>query len=205
MNIFEIQQSKEDKEFLKNNLELEFDVAADILETARDLPYLGSLFKLGKVAVNILDWHFSHKLGYFLKQIEDIDQTTVNKFIDQLKPEQNKRISKYMIHLLYSAEEERKAIIYGKIYKARLLSIIDNEMMLRLCSIVGYIFVDDLQHLQDFAEPVSDKDVYADILNAHGLLNVTDETNTNDATLTFGGIKCELNEIGRTLLGIIRM
>lgn len=205
MNIFEIQQSKEDKEFLHKNLAIEFDAAADILDSACYLPYLGSLFKLGKVAVNMRDWHFMNKLGKFIEQVNDIEQSDIDQFISKLQPEQNSRISKYLIHLLYNAEEERKAEILGKIYRARLLSMVDNEMMLRLCSIIGHIFVDDLQHLQDFVEPVNKKDSYADILNAYGLLDVSDAPSINNGTLSLGGIKCQLNKIGSKLLEILNM
>ena len=43
MNIFEIQQSKQDKEFVMKNGSLEFEVFADILKTADDILYIGSL------------------------------------------------------------------------------------------------------------------------------------------------------------------
>ena len=52
MNIFEILQSKRDKEFVLKNGSLEFEVFADIFEKTADALYIGSLFKLGKVAVN---------------------------------------------------------------------------------------------------------------------------------------------------------
>ena len=55
MNIFELQQSAQDKEFVLKNGSLEFEVFADILNTAGDLPYIGSLFKVGKVAVSYMD------------------------------------------------------------------------------------------------------------------------------------------------------
>ena len=45
MNIFEIQQSQQDKEFVMKNFSLEFEVFADILKTAEEIPYIGSLCK----------------------------------------------------------------------------------------------------------------------------------------------------------------
>jgi len=66
MNIFEIQQSKKDKEFVLKNGTLEFEVFADILKTAEDIPYIGSLFKLGEVAVNYMDYRFVRKLHFFI-------------------------------------------------------------------------------------------------------------------------------------------
>ena len=44
MNIFELQQSAQDKEFILKNGSLEFEVFADILNTAGNLLYIGSLF-----------------------------------------------------------------------------------------------------------------------------------------------------------------
>lgn len=73
MNIFEIHQSKQDKDFVMKNVSLEFEVFADILKTADDIPYIGSLFKLSKVAVNYMDYRFVSKLHYFLEQSEMVE------------------------------------------------------------------------------------------------------------------------------------
>lgn len=84
MNIFEIQQSKQDKEFVMKNGSLEFEVFADILKTAEDIPYIGSLFKLGKVAVNYMDYRFVRKLHFFLEQSEMIEPEKKEKFLKVL-------------------------------------------------------------------------------------------------------------------------
>lgn len=117
MNIFEIERSKKDADFIKQNGELELEVAADIIETFKDVPYVGSLLKLGKVFVNIKDWLFTRKLAKFLKESEDVDEETKNQFYASLSQEDYKRISTYLIHLLSTAEEEDKAMIMGSIYK----------------------------------------------------------------------------------------
>lgn len=74
MNIFEIQQSKDDREFVLKNGSLEFEVFANILEKTADLLYLGSLFKLGKMAVSYMDYRFVRKLPFFLVESENIEQ-----------------------------------------------------------------------------------------------------------------------------------
>lgn len=71
MSIFEIQLSKQDKEFVLKNGSLEFEVFADILKTAEDIPYIGSLFKLGKVAVNYMDYRFVRKLHFFSGRVRE--------------------------------------------------------------------------------------------------------------------------------------
>ena len=153
MNIFEIQQSKQDKEFVLKNGSLEFEVFADILKTAEDIPYIGSLFKLGKVAVNYMDYRFVRKLHFFLAESENIEQEKKEKFLNSLSDNDNKRINAMMTHLLYSAEEDGKATLMGKIYRSRLrsrlLGEIDDEMMLRLCSVVNKSFLADLDFLEE--------------------------------------------------------
>lgn len=152
MNIFEIERSKRDADFIKQNAELELEVAADIIETCKDVPYVDSLIKLGKVFITIKDWWFTKKLAKFLKASEDIDEETKNRFYSSLSQEDYKRISAYLIHLLSTAEEEDKATIMGSIYKARLMNRINNDEMLRLCSIVTRAFLPDLKRLPDYLE-----------------------------------------------------
>ena len=146
MNIFELQQSAQDKDFVLENGSLEFEVFADILNTAKDLPYIGSLFKLGKVAVNYMDYRFIRKLHFFLEQSESLEPEKKNEFLDSLSESDNKRINGYLTQLLYSSEEDAKASLMGKIYRSRLLGEIDNDMMLRLCSVVNKAFLPDLDH-----------------------------------------------------------
>ena len=125
MNIFEIERSKRDADFIKQNGELELEVAADIIETYKDVPYVGSLLKFGKVFINVKDWCFTKKLAKFLIVAEDIDDKIKNQFYSSLSQENYKHISAYLIHLL--STEENKAMIMGSIYKARLMNRVNNN------------------------------------------------------------------------------
>ncbi|SHF36811.1 hypothetical protein SAMN05444349_11744 [Bacteroides faecichinchillae] len=104
MNIFEIERSKRDADFIKQNGVLELEVAADIIETCKDVPYVDSLIKLGKVFITIKDWWFTKKLAKFRTASEDIEEETKNQFYSSLSQEEYKRISAYLIHLLSAAE-----------------------------------------------------------------------------------------------------
>ena len=205
MNIFELQQSAQDKEFVLKNGPLEFEVFADILNTAKDLPYIGSLFKLGKVAVNYMDYRFVRKLHFFLEQSESVEK---NEFLDSLSEPDNKRISGYLTQLLYSSEEDAKASLMGKIYRNRLLGEIDNNMMLRLCSVVNKAFLPDLEHLNEYTNENENDDYITDNLNALGLLQdlgnmyeAYDEESECDST-GWGSTKHQLNVVGKELLRI---
>lgn len=203
MNIFEIQQSKKDKEFVLKNGTLEFEVFADILKTAEDIPYIGSLFKLGEVAVNYMDYRFVRKLHFFIAESENIEQERKEKFFESLSEKDYKRINSMMTQLLYSAEEDGKATLMGKIYRSRLLGEIDDEMMLRLCSVVNKAFLTDLNHLEEYIDENGSDDYIRDNLNSLGLLQdlgtLHEDANGMDS---FGPTSHKLNVVGRELLKI---
>lgn len=206
MNIFELQQSVQDKEFVLKNGSLEFEVFADILNTAKDLPYIGSLFKLGKVAVNYMDYRFVRKLHFFLEQSELVEPEKKKEFLDSLSEPDNKRISGYLTQLLYTSEEDAKATLMGKIYRSRLLGEIDNNMMLRLCSVVNKAFLPDLDHLAEYVEDNDSYDYIRDNLNSLGLLQdlggVYQKDDDEWEGMGFGPAKHRLNDVGRELLRI---
>lgn len=206
MNIFELQQSALDKEFVLKNGSLEFEVFADILNTAGDLPYIGSLFKLGKVAVNYMDYRFVRKLHFFLAQSELVEPEKKKEFLDSLSEPDNKRISGYLTQLLYSSEEDAKASLMGKIYRSRLLGEIDNDMMLRLCSVVNKAFLPDLDHLAEYVEDNDSYDYIRDNLNSLGLLRDLGGAYQKDdgewKGMGFGPAIHRLNDIGKELLRI---
>lgn len=206
MNIFEIQQSKDDREFVLKNGSLEFEVFADILEKTADLLYLGSLFKLGKMAVNYMDYRFVRKLHYFLAESENIDPERKIKFLSSFDEKDYKRINAMMTHLLYSAEEDGKATLMGKIYRSRLLGEIDDEMMLRLCSVVNRAFLVDLDYLEEYVGENDSDDYIRDNLNALGLLqdlgNVYEEHREGWDSTGWGPTKHRLNTVGMELMRI---
>ena len=207
MNIFEIQQSKQDKEFVMNNGSLEFEVFADILKTAEDIPYIGSLFKLGKVALNYMDYCFVRKLHYFLAESDNIEPEKKEEFLNGLDEKDYKRINAMMTQLLYTADEDGKATLMGKIYRSRLMEEIDNDMMLRLCSVVNKAFLTDLEHLEEYVEENESNDYIRDNLNALGLLqdlgNVYEEHHEGWHSTDWGPTKHQLNVVGRELLRIM--
>ncbi len=189
------------------NGSLEFEVFADILKTAEDIPYIGSLFKLGKVAMNYMDYCFIRRLHYFLAESENIEPEKKEKFLNDLDEKDYKRINAMMTQLLYTADEDGKATLMGKIYRSRLMGDIDAEMMLRLCSVVNRAFLADLDHLEEFiAENDSDGDI-RDNLNALGLLqdlgNVYEEHHEGWHSTDWGPTKHQLNAVGHELLRIM--
>lgn len=171
INIFEIQKSKADLDFVKKSVDCDLDVLSQIIDGFQDIPMLGPILKLGKLGLNYIDYLFIKKLGTFLEQSENISDEEKQKFLDKLSPNENKRISSYLLHLLYTSEEEEKAKIMGMIYKARILNQIDNDMMLRLCSIVYKSFLPDLKKLPLYKEQNKEETIEANNFINLGLID----------------------------------
>ena len=102
-----------------------------------------------------------------------------------------------MIHLLSTAEEEDKATIMGSIYKARLMKKIDNDEMLRLCSIVTRAFLPDLKRLPDYLEDNTDISLEAQSFINLGLIDNFVGGIWKDAE------SCCLNDTGKLLHDIL--
>lgn len=200
-DIFDLSIAKEADKFIKESLHLEMEVASDVLNEIAEIPWLGDLIKLGRVGKGLLDIRFVCKIGKFLQQSESIDQEKKEAFVAKLNKKDRKRMYDYIMHLLYSAEEDSKAVIMGKVYKDRIMNNIDNDMFLRLCSSINKVYVEDVGRLQDYHNPVSKSDYVTNNLYSSGLLQMT-EANVSGGRLTLGG-SFVLNEVGLHLLRII--
>ena len=205
--IFDLQQSHSDTDFVVKNANLELEVGADIFETVCNIPYVGSILKLGKVALSYIDYRFFRKLGRFLKYANEIPESEMRAFLDSISTEDKKSISDYLTQLLYTAEDDAKAELMGKIYKRRALGEIDNDMMLRLCSIVSRSFISDLGHLSEYLQVSENNTFITDNLVALGLLadsgNVYEESYNGFESTVLGLTKHTLNQVGITLYKII--
>lgn len=197
INIFEIQKSKADLDFIKKGIDCDLDILSQIIDSSQDIPILGPLLKFGKLGLNYIDFLFIKKLGRFLEQSENISEREKQNFLDKLSSSDTKRISSYLLHLLYTSEEEEKAKIMGMIYKARILNEIDNDMMLRLCSIVYKSFLPDLKKLPFYKEQSNEDSIEANNFINLGLIdNYVGGSWLNEPSW-------KLNEIGNQLYEIL--
>lgn len=197
VNIFELQKSKADIDFIRKGADLNLDVLSQIVDSSQDIPILGPILKLGKLGLNYLDFLFIKKLGMFLEQSESVSEEERQKFLDKLNPNDNKRISSFLLHLLYTSEEDEKAKIMGMIYRARLLNEIDNDMMLRLCSIVSKSFLPDLKKLPYYTEKNHEGSIEANNFINLGLID------NSVAGIFVNEPFWQLNDIGNQLYEIL--
>lgn len=201
-DIFDLAVAKEENKFIEKSLLLEADVFSDVLEEMKEFPWLGSLIKLGKVGKGFMDLKFIWKIGRFLKKSEDIEQEKKEAFLANLDKKDRKRMYEYLMHLLYTAEEDRKADVMGMVYRDRIMGNIDNDMFLRLCSAINKVYIDDVAKLEDYVNPNPKDDYVSNNLYSSGLLKLSD-SESEDGGL-YIGVRYELNDIGRHLLRILK-
>lgn len=201
-DIFDLSIAKNESKFIKTSLKLESQVVSDILEEMKVFPWLGSLINLGMVGKGFLDLRFVWKIGRFLQQSEDIDREKKEAILAKLDKKDRKRMYEYLMHLLYTAEEDRKADVMGMVYRDRIMGNINNDMFLRLCSAVNKVYIDDVERLGDYIKPNPKDDYVSNNLYSAGLLKLSD-SNTEGSTLIIG-VRYELNDIGKHLLRILK-
>ena len=151
-DLFALSVSSKEKDFINVGLKMDMEVSADVLSTFADMPYLGSLIKLGILANKYQDLRFIRKVAKFLDKQQDISEEKKVQFLGSLNENKRRKIHDYLMHYLLRAEDEEKADIMGFIYKERVCGFIDDEMFLRLCSIVDKAFVFDLSKLKQLFE-----------------------------------------------------
>ena len=201
-DIFDLSISGKDKEFVKTALQLEGEVASDILTVLGEFPYFGSLIKLGRIGANYMDLLFIRKIARFLQQSENIEEEKKAQFLEKLDRMQRKKMYDYLIHFLHSAESEDKADVMGIIYGERICGHIDDNLFLRLCSVVNNCYIEDLKHLGAYLELNDKNDYVTDNLRSCGLLTIPSPSFEGDSINLES--RYTLSNIGKTLYDILK-
>lgn len=196
-DLFTLSISNKEKDFIKSGKEIELEVSAGVLETFAEIPYIGSLVKLGRLVNRYQDLHFIRKVAKFLEKEQDIPKENKEKFLNGLDKNKRRKMYEYLTHYLLRAEDDSKADIMGYIYKERIYGRIDDEMFLRLCSIVDRSFVFDLRGLPKYVEKSTETSIEVNNYINLGLIDNFDD-----------GVWVEepsymLNELGKTLHQIL--
>lgn len=201
-DFFDLWVAKEESKFVEKGLLLESDVASEIIDTMVDFPWVGSLIKIGIIGKKYIDLHFVRKIAKFFQPSNGISDEKKEAFLAKLDKKDRKRMYMYLMHLLYTAEEERKAEIMGMIYRDRIMENIDNDIFLRLCSAINKVYIDDVDRLGDYIKPNPKNDYITNNLYSSGLLQIT-ESRFEGSSFVVGG-SYVLNDVGKHLLRILR-
>lgn len=207
-DIHTLAASKHSDEVVKKGLSNELDVAVTIIETSKDIPYVGSLIKLFQVGSSLFCFlNYYKKLARFLKRATEIPVESRKAFIESWNPTMREKAAEYITSVLIAAEDSEKAEVLGLLYKSRLLEQIDDEMLLRLTSIVNHIYIRDLRLID--VDPDADNDDVDNIISnftACGI--IADQTGVwhNDEMQrdANGSLACHFNSAGETLYEILK-
>ena len=201
-DIFDLSISKKERDFVKSGVNLELEVTTNILETICEIPYIGSMVKLGRLANRFQDLHFIIKLAKFLQKEQDIPKEKKVEFLNSLSSNERKKMYEYITHYLLRAEDDAKADVMGYIYKDRIYGQINNEMFLRLCSIVDRAFIFDLKTLPKYEKENNDPNNVDNVI-VNSLMNLGLIDNEIDNGAWGNRTIIELNEVGLTLHRIL--
>ena len=196
-DISDLATSNKEQEFISTVLQTELDAFADMMDSLAGFPFVGFLIKCGMIGKRYLDFRFVKKIARFLSKEQDIPIEKKIQFLDSLTPKQRKKISDYVTHYLFHAEDDEKADIMGILYRSIVLEEIDDEMFLRLCSIVDKAFISDLKALPQFIEENRENSIETQSFINLGLID------NNLGGLWQGYPKTELNGIGKKLYEIL--
>jgi hypothetical protein len=196
-DIFDLAASNKEQEFISTVLQTELDAFGDIMDSLASFPFIGFFIKCGVIGKRYFDFRFIQKIARFLSNGQEIPIDKKVKFLDSLTPKRRKKIFDYVIHYLFHAEDDEKADIMGFIYRARVLDEIDDEMFLRLCSIVNRSFISDFKALPKYIEENRENSIEAQNFINLGLIDNY-----------IGGVwkdydSYELNQVGRKLHEIL--
>ena len=102
-DLFTLSISNKEEDFVKSGTDIDLEVFADVLETVAEIPYVGSLIKLGRLANRYQDLHFIRKLAKFLEKEQDVPEKEKEKFLNSLTPKRRKKFYEYLVHYLLRA------------------------------------------------------------------------------------------------------
>lgn len=207
-DLHELTASQYCNDVVKKGLNIEFDVALDIIETSQNIPYLGSAIKLFQVGAHIYEFkRYYEKLANFLKHALEIPLEQRQEFVNSWNPTMRSKAAEYIISVLTTAEDTDKANALGLLYKARLLNEIDDEMLLRLTSIVNRIYIRDLRLIDidpDTACP-DDDNIISNFTACGMIADQTGMWHNNELRRdSNGSFACHFNNAGKTLYNILK-
>lgn len=143
----------------------------------RDIPILGSLVSVGKVAVTIPDMIFYRKVIRFLSEIKTTSIEQRQRFVDKIKkkPELLSDVGSYTLAILNKLDEDRKADLIGSIYCLMIEEKLELEMGFRMVCIIESLFYNDIISFSNYNEKGFDsKDLLTNVISGTGLISGID-------------------------------
>ena len=172
------------------------ELGTTILDSLVAVPLGGIVVATYKVGVGIADFCLFKKFAHFLEPMSGMEGD-VDAYLEKMSSYEREKLEEYMLSLLSKAESSEKAQIMGLIFRSAVKGEIDNEMMLRLISIVGRSFVADLMELPKYMDESEEFTIAANEFVNLGLINNETGGYWKDRPTL------ELNDVGSILCRIL--
>ena len=149
IDIFSSVTSKEIREITSELIEAGLDQFIDD-GFLKDIPVIGSAFKMVNMTQKISDFFFTKKILKFLFEFKDISLEQRTKFIEKFENTvKTKKIGEKTLIILNKLDDADKATILGKLFKSAIEGEIEMSEFIRLSHIVDRAYLDDLNALKE--------------------------------------------------------
>jgi len=193
------------KDILIDFVELGID---NIFENSalKEIPIINVLIGTGKFINDIRERNFAKNVLVFIGELNngDISKDNLNRHIKELEND-NKRMEKelsFVMILLDKTIDNRKSILFAKLYKAYITKLINWDTLEELSEVTNKLFINDLEKLKQIqngliTNTTGRDDVYQiDRLNSIGLVDMS-----VISTVTFFSWGGQNNQVRTSKLG----
>jgi len=138
------------------------DIAADAGEITldafldggliEDVPFIGTLMKLKNIGVGVREYLFTKKLLKFLNRINEVSRDDINKFIDKMEDDSDKKkkVGETLLLLIERMDEVEKSELLGNAFRSYLCRKINYEEFFRMGRAIDRCMVADLKFVHNY-------------------------------------------------------
>lgn len=174
-------------------------------EALNQIPIIGTLRNVYKIANSVSDYLFIQKLLQFLKELGNVSYSEREKVRIKIEEEERfgYKVGLHLLEIINKIDDSEKPVVIAKLFKAYIEEKIDIQKFFKYSSIINKSFLPDLKKLNEISngQTISIED--SSSLLGLGLLEVKTKTQMNNISLgSIGGnnqIEFKLNGIGKEL------
>lgn len=135
--------------FLENTEVVVDHLLDDLDGLVKDIPVVGTTFKLCKAFVSVRDRMFLAKISHFLKELDSARPEDKQKLTEKMRnyPDEAKKIGEIVLFSIDKASDLEKPEIVAKIFLAYINNQITYDVLRRMIEAINQAFVDDLKTL----------------------------------------------------------
>jgi hypothetical protein len=115
----------------------------------KDLPVIGTLFSIGRLASSISDWMFLNKMSRFACQLATVPEKEFRAFREKINadPKFRDRVGKNVLLLIERADDIEKPPLLGRAFAALIEGKVTEEQFRRMAAGINVALMDDINRL----------------------------------------------------------